>query len=65
VGFAMGGGLCPAALAVVLFRFFDIVKPGLIDTAQSLPRGYGIMGDDVLAGIAAGLVAWAASPWLP
>lgn len=47
--------------AFALFRLFDIVKPGPIDTVQRLrPPGVGIMADDVLAGIAAGLVTLAA-----
>lgn len=35
----------------VLFRFFDIVKPLGIRRAELLPRGMGVMADDVLAGI--------------
>ena len=47
--------------AFALFRFFDIAKPGPIDTVQRLrPPGLGIMADDVLAGLAAGLVVRAA-----
>jgi phosphatidylglycerophosphatase A len=65
VGLALGGGPLAALLAVVLFRVFDIWKPGPIDNAQNLPRGWGIMADDVLAGLAAGLVAAALTPWLP
>jgi len=45
------------AVAVLAFRLFDIWKPGPIDSIQSLPKGWGIMADDVLAGIAAGMVA--------
>ena len=44
-------------VAVLAFRLFDIWKPGPIDSVQSLPRGWGIMADDVLAGVAAGMVA--------
>ena len=40
----------------VLFRFFDIVKPLGIGRAELLPRGVGVMADDVLAGIYAQLV---------
>jgi phosphatidylglycerophosphatase A len=39
------------ALAFVLFRFFDIVKPLYIRRAEALPGGWGVMADDVLAGI--------------
>lgn len=40
----------------VLFRFFDIVKPLGIRRAELLPRGMGVMADDVLAGIYAQLI---------
>ena len=35
----------------ILFRFFDIVKPLYIKKAEALPSGWGVMADDVLAGI--------------
>ena len=38
-----------------LFRFFDILKPG-IKRVQSLPHGYGVMLDDILAGIMTNLL---------
>ena len=37
--------------AFVLFRFFDIAKPAYIRKAENLPGGWGVMADDVLAGI--------------
>jgi phosphatidylglycerophosphatase A len=40
----------------MLFRFFDIVKPFPIDRSQRLPGGWGIMTDDLIAGIYANLV---------
>jgi phosphatidylglycerophosphatase A len=36
---------------LILFRFFDMVKPLYIRKAEDLPGGWGVMGDDVLAGI--------------
>jgi phosphatidylglycerophosphatase A len=42
----------PVVLAAfVLFRFFDIVKPLYIRRAEQLPGGWGVMADDVAAGI--------------
>jgi phosphatidylglycerophosphatase A len=46
----------PTILAVIigfmLFRFFDIVKPFPVSLLQDkLPGGYGVVGDDVMAGI--------------
>ena len=48
----------------MLFRLFDIWKPGLVDTAQQLPGGWGVVMDDVLAGILAALLAWPLDQWL-
>ncbi|OOQ60835.1 phosphatidylglycerophosphatase A family protein [Mucilaginibacter pedocola] len=36
---------------LVLFRFFDIVKPLGIRKMEALPGGTGVMMDDVLAGV--------------
>jgi len=40
----------------ILFRFFDIVKPPPVNRSQNLPHGWGVMIDDVLAGIYANIV---------
>jgi phosphatidylglycerophosphatase A len=37
--------------AFILFRFFDIVKPLYIRKMEALTGGWGIMMDDVLAGV--------------
>ncbi len=42
-----------AALALLLFRLFDIFKPWPIRTLEALPAGTGIMLDDVAAGLLA------------
>ena len=36
---------------LMLFRFFDIVKPFGIKQMENFPKGWGVMGDDVLAGV--------------
>ena len=46
-------GWGPAGLAFALFRFFDIIKPWPIRRLERLPGGWGIMADDVGAGLAA------------
>ncbi len=46
-------------IAFILFRFFDITKIGPIGWAERLPRAFGVIIDDVIAGIAAGLCLWA------
>lgn len=53
-----------AAAAFVLFRVFDVFKPYPARDLERLPGGWGIMCDDVMAGIyanlllRAGLLAW-------
>ena len=42
--------------AFALFRFFDIVKPFPIRASQRLPGGWGVVVDDLLAGIVTNLV---------
>ncbi len=42
-------------IGFIIFRILDITKPLIIDKAQNLPKGWGIMMDDVLAG----LITWA------
>lgn len=44
------------ALGFVLFRFFDIVKPFPARSSERLPGGVGIVCDDLVAGLYAGLV---------
>ncbi len=39
-----------ALLALLLFRAFDITKPGPVRRLEALPEGTGIMLDDVAAG---------------
>ncbi len=36
---------------LILFRFFDIVKPLGIRRMEMLPKGWGVMADDLLSGI--------------
>lgn len=63
-GLALAWLLLPAGaswgswiLLFVLFRFFDALKPGPIGAADRfLPENWGILVDDWLAGILAGLV---------
>ena len=48
----------------LLFRLFDIWKPGPVDAAQGLPGGWGVVLDDVLAGLLAALIVWPLDQWL-
>ncbi|MBT3479564.1 MAG: phosphatidylglycerophosphatase A [Candidatus Marinimicrobia bacterium] len=40
-------------VGLIAFRIFDIVKPGPVRRLEKLPGGWGIMTDDVMAGIMA------------
>ena len=45
-----------APIAFIFFRLFDIWKPSFIGKIdRDVKGGLGVMGDDVLAGIAAGI----------
>lgn len=46
--------------AFALFRLMDIWKPAPVRQLEALPGGYGIVADDVMAGLYAALVLWAA-----
>lgn len=43
-------------IALLLFRFFDIVKPLYIKRLENWPGGWGVMFDDILAGVYANIV---------
>nr|HPK22899.1 phosphatidylglycerophosphatase A [Smithella sp.] len=47
----------------VLFRIFDIWKPFPVRNMQGFPGGWGIVADDVAAGIYAGMVLWLLTYW--
>jgi phosphatidylglycerophosphatase A len=55
------GTWAAAGLAFVFFRIFDVLKPypaSLFD--RRVPGGLGVVGDDLVAGVYAGLAAWLA-----
>lgn len=65
MGIARPAGIVGELAALALFRVLDITKPGVIDRVQRLrPPGVGIMADDVLAGIGAGVAIRFAGRWL-
>ena len=45
----------------ILFRFFDILKPGPVKAVESFNGGIGVMADDLVAGLLTGFFLWAAS----
>jgi phosphatidylglycerophosphatase A len=53
-----------AAIALVLFRLFDITKPFPVYKIENLPGGWGIVFDDVAAGLYALGVASVLRTWI-
>lgn len=51
---ALSFNMILAGAAFLLFRLLDVIKPPPIGSLQRLPRGWGILADD----LAAGVVAW-------
>jgi len=52
--------LLPALFSFIFFRLFDIWKPSIIGKIdKKVPGGLGVMGDDVVAGVCAGISALA------
>ena len=56
----------PYALSFVLFRLFDVAKPWPLTAAERLPGGWGVMADDVVAGLLTAVLVYAAlaSGWV-
>ncbi len=50
--------------ALALFRLFDILKPLGVGALQGLPGAWGVVADDLLAGLYA-LAVWRLLAWLP
>jgi len=48
---ATGAGLAGTCLGFFVFRAFDVVKPWPVNRLERLPGGFGIMADDLLAGV--------------
>lgn len=52
----LGAALGPLTAALVAFRIFDILKPPPARQFERLPRGYGVVLDDLMAGVYANLL---------
>ncbi len=53
-----GGSILTTILSFLYFRIFDISKPSIIGKIdEKVDGGWGVMGDDIVAGIAAGISA--------
>jgi phosphatidylglycerophosphatase A len=67
-GFLIANFLNPSDLsslipAFILFRFFDIVKPFPANQFEKLPGGFGIVLDDMVAGIYSLIILYMLRDW--
>jgi phosphatidylglycerophosphatase A len=53
-----------AGAGFLLFRLFDITKPWPIRRLEKLPHGWGVMADDLLAGLFSCIFLFAVMHWL-
>lgn len=49
--FSLLGSILIFAMAFILFRLLDILKPPPLRQIERLPGGWGVMGDDLAAGL--------------
>jgi phosphatidylglycerophosphatase A len=56
IGETWGTGWLPLLSCFLLFRIFDIIKPYPIKKVETLPDGWGIVMDDLVAAVYAGIV---------
>jgi len=54
-----------AVLGFLIFRVLDVVKPWPARRVELLPGGFGVVLDDVMAGIYGNLLMWASIRLLP
>jgi phosphatidylglycerophosphatase A len=52
------------AFGFLLFRVFDVVKPWPVRPLERLPGGFGVVADDLAAGVLAGIVLALSLPWM-
>ncbi len=56
IGESWGTGWLPLLSCFLLFRIFDIIKPFPIKKVETLPEGWGIVMDDLVAAVYAGVI---------
>jgi phosphatidylglycerophosphatase A len=53
-----GGSLIATIFSFIYFRIFDITKPSIIGRIdKQVKGGWGVMGDDLVAGVVAGILS--------
>lgn len=54
-GITVANPIAVLIVSFLMFRVFDIIKPWPVSALERLPCGWGIMADDLAAGVLAGL----------
>ena len=54
-----------ALIGFILFRFFDISKIGPVGYFERMPGGWGVMADDVVAGVLSLMILYGLQSFLP
>jgi len=57
--------LAGAVVAFLIFRFLDVVKPWPARRLEQLPGGFGVVLDDMMAGVYGNIVMWGLVSLLP
>ena len=57
--------LAGAVLGFFVFRVLDIIKPWPAASLEHLPGGWGIMADDLMAGVYGWILLWLATRYIP
>ncbi|NPA54943.1 MAG: phosphatidylglycerophosphatase A [Epsilonproteobacteria bacterium] len=52
-----GGSVLAVVFSFIYFRILDITKPSVIGRLDKVEGGIGVMGDDLVAGVFAGILA--------
>jgi phosphatidylglycerophosphatase A len=64
-GLTVGASIWGVLIAFALFRVFDILKPWPVSWADQQKGAFGVMLDDIVAGVLVALVLILARPILP
>ncbi|MBW7996098.1 MAG: phosphatidylglycerophosphatase A [Candidatus Glassbacteria bacterium] len=52
------------SIGFLIFRTLDIIKPPPARHAESLPGGWGVMADDLVAGALGAVILWGVVRWM-
>ena len=65
LNFFLSFGYIELFIGFILFRFFDISKIGPVGYFERMPGGWGVMADDVVAGVLSLMILYGLQSFLP